>query len=122
MKLWNVIKRVFRRLLFWKKRKTADSSLLTEEVKTFYDVELLRWAKAMGPVKMFGGTHCNQPHGGVTVSFSRYTNLADQMPFGTSAVQLPQAKPEEEPCENCLRWSECEGVDTECPLKRKTER
>ena len=77
MKIWNMVKRVFRRLLFWKKRKPADRSLLTEEVKTFYDVELLRCAKAMDPVKMFGGTHCNQPHGGVMVSFRRYENLTE---------------------------------------------
>ena len=108
---------MFRWLRFWKKPK-PDSGSLTEETKTFYDVELLRYAKAVGPVKMFGGTHCNQPHGGVTVSFRRYTNLADQMPFGTSAVQLLQAKPEEDPCETCLRWPECEGVDQECPMRK----
>ena len=118
MKIWNMVKRVFRRLLFWKKRKPADRSLLTEEVKTFYDVELLRCAKAMDPVKMFGGTHCNQPHGGVMVSFRRYENLTEQLSRGTCGAALPQEKKEQEPCEWCLRWSECEGVDTECPIRK----
>ena len=26
-------------------------------------------------------------------------------------------KPKEDPCETCLRWSECNGVDKECPLR-----
>jgi len=26
-----------------------------------------------------------------------------------------------EPCETCLRWSECNGVDEECPLRRETD-
>ena len=24
----------------------------------------------------------------------------------------------EDPCESCVRWSECEGVDKDCPLRR----
>ena len=23
----------------------------------------------------------------------------------------------DDPCDTCLRWSECNGVDTDCPLK-----
>ena len=26
---------------------------------------------------------------------------------------------EDDPCETCLRWSECNGVDEQCPLRRK---
>lgn len=26
---------------------------------------------------------------------------------------------EEDPCDTCLRWSECNGVDEGCPLRRK---
>lgn len=26
---------------------------------------------------------------------------------------------EDDPCETCLRWSECNGVDDQCPLRRK---
>lgn len=26
-------------------------------------------------------------------------------------------KPKEDPCETCLRWPECNGVDEECPLR-----
>lgn len=26
---------------------------------------------------------------------------------------------EEDPCETCLRWDECNGVDDGCPLKNK---
>ena len=26
---------------------------------------------------------------------------------------------EEDPCDTCLRWSECNGVDEQCPLRRK---
>lgn len=26
-------------------------------------------------------------------------------------------KPKEDPCETCLRWYECNGVDEECPLR-----
>lgn len=26
---------------------------------------------------------------------------------------------EEDPCETCLRWEECNGVDDGCPLKNK---
>ena len=25
---------------------------------------------------------------------------------------------EEHPCANCLRWSECNGVDDDCPIRR----
>ena len=117
MKILNWIRRVFRWLRFWKKPK-PDSGSLTEETKTFYDVELLRYAKAMDPVKMFGGTHCNQPHGGVTVSFKKYTPLADQILRSTDGTALPPVKAEQHPCETCLRWPECEGVDQECPMRK----
>lgn len=30
----------------------------------------------------------------------------------------PQEKAAEDPCERCLRWSECEGVDESCPVRR----
>jgi len=26
-----------------------------------------------------------------------------------------------DPCETCLRWYECNGVDDECPLKKREE-
>lgn len=26
---------------------------------------------------------------------------------------------EDDPCETCLRWSECNGADEQCPLRRK---
>ena len=26
---------------------------------------------------------------------------------------------EEDPCDTCLRWSECNGVDEQCPLRMK---
>lgn len=29
--------------------------------------------------------------------------------------------PENDPCETCLRWYECNGVDEECPLKKGAE-
>ncbi len=28
-----------------------------------------------------------------------------------------QEDQEEDPCEKCLRWSECNGVDEDCPIK-----
>ena len=30
-------------------------------------------------------------------------------------------KPKEDPCETCLRWPECNGVDEECPLRRDND-
>lgn len=30
-------------------------------------------------------------------------------------------KYEEEHCETCLRWSECNGVDEDCPLRKEHE-
>lgn len=26
---------------------------------------------------------------------------------------------EEDPCDTCLRWSECNGVDEECPRRKR---
>lgn len=26
-----------------------------------------------------------------------------------------------DPCETCLRWSECNGVDDECPLRKEVK-
>ena len=31
--------------------------------------------------------------------------------------KLIPARIEEDPCETCLRWSECNGVDPDCPKK-----
>ena len=28
-------------------------------------------------------------------------------------------KKKENPCESCLRWDECNGVDRECPLRKE---
>ena len=70
-----MIKRLIRRLLFWKKRKRS-TGVLTEQIKNFYDEEIIKRAQAVGPIVMFGGQHYNQPHGGVEIKFKRYTNLA----------------------------------------------
>lgn len=61
--------------LFRKKSKPADGHF-TEQLKTLYNVELLKNAQAIDQSQMFPVQHFNQPHGGVEVSFRRYTNLA----------------------------------------------
>lgn len=73
--------------LFRKKSKPADGSI-TEQFKTFYDEEILKRAQAVDPIKMFGGTHCNQPHGGVEVKFKRYTNLVVEPSSSTGCATV----------------------------------
>ena len=34
-------------------------------------------------------------------------------------AELQQA---DDPCENCLRWSECNGVDEQCPRRKGSKR
>ena len=69
------VKRIWRAIcgLFRKKRKPVDGPL-TEQFKTFYDVELLRNARVV--TGLFGEHHQNQPNGGVEVKFIRHTDLA----------------------------------------------
>lgn len=44
------------------------------------------------------------------------------LPLDAPAPTAERRMIEAEPCETCLRWSECNGVDEECPLKRDVEK
>lgn len=36
---------------------------------------------------------------------------------GECAREEENRKPKEDPCETCLRWEECNGVDQDCPRR-----
>ena len=41
--------------------------------------------------------------------------------LAAKAVQISHQKQEEQkedPCDRCLRWPECNGVDEDCPIKK----
>lgn len=43
-----------------------------------------------------------------------YSNVA-----GDDATSEQEKKqPHDEPCETCVRWSECNGVDEQCPRRK----
>lgn len=49
--------------------------------------------------------------------------LAVLLFYGVAGIHDGQTEKtqQESPCESCLRWSECNGVDKDCPLRKVLE-
>ena len=50
------------------------------------------------------------------VGFTLLLVLACVKTLEISAEEERHAAAQQSPCETCLRWDECNGVDKECPL------